>query len=228
MSAASGKLSTSSSPHLDAPTTDGTPYLPKHGPSTHPSLSDPEGNHNFPQNTTRPKSNFLTRLANVFLLRPFDMWAPLPDYYLEQRLTSHTDDLIRHDLYKVLIDAQDLRTQQWRIGYWTVAVSTLLCSWLYTAVREVADVLFVCVKALLRLHHRNRIHRNGNRNRDFQQQLSRTEDLVYTRGSLWCHSVVTKRFVMLLITSPHSFDAKLPSIRHRYARQRFHTRQHNK
>jgi uncharacterized membrane protein HdeD (DUF308 family) len=65
------------------------------------------------------------------------MWAPLPDYDLEDRLSNHPDERIHHDLYNILVGAQDVRTQQWRMAYWMVAVSTG-SSWLYP-VRESLD-----------------------------------------------------------------------------------------
>jgi len=70
----------------------------------------------------RDKPGFSTHFLDA-VLSPFNMWAPLRDYDLEQRLSDHPDERVHDGLYKFLIDAENLRTEQWRIAYWVVAVS---------------------------------------------------------------------------------------------------------
>ena len=132
MSTVSDNRPTSSS--TAATTTDETAPPPTRSvTSIAPLISDPERQQRLAARRRRKEPTFLTRLANAFL-SPFNMWAPLPDYGLEERLSNHPDERIHHDLYNILIGAQDVRTQQWRMAYWSVLVSTWI-SWLY-AVRE--------------------------------------------------------------------------------------------
>ena len=86
-------------------------------------VSDPERQQRVAGRRRRGEPTFLTCLADAFLL-PFNMWAPGPDYGLEERLSNYPDERIYHDLYHILIGAQDVRTQQWRMAYWIVLVST--------------------------------------------------------------------------------------------------------
>jgi len=98
----------------------GTTSVDPPAQSEEPKTMDPD-----PENQN-PRISSLTRFSDILLL-PFNMFAPLPDYALAYRLSMHTNELVRDSLLKVLIDAQNFRTKQWRIAYWTMAVS-LICT----------------------------------------------------------------------------------------------------
>lgn len=103
--------------------------------------SDPEkqGLHTPPPTLPSPSArNFGSRLLD-FILLPYNMWAPLPDYGLSQRLKAHPDEQINNALHKVLIGAEALRTVQWRIAYWTVTLS--LIATLGTALIGIANAI---------------------------------------------------------------------------------------
>ena len=104
-------------PIRDLPPSSGTQDIEKQSPPDSPSNDGPPGH--------KTKTTFFGRLFDAFLL-PFNMFAPLPDYHLAKRLSSHHDDRINNSLYKILIGAENLRTRQWRIAYWVVTVSTII------------------------------------------------------------------------------------------------------
>jgi len=55
------------------------------------------------------------------------MFAELPDYDLERQLGSQTDKRLHDTLRHVLIEAENLRTGQWRLAYWSALLS-LVCT----------------------------------------------------------------------------------------------------
>jgi hypothetical protein len=103
-------------PLRDLPPSSGTQDIEKQNP---PDSTDSPPGH-------KTKTTFFGRLFDAFLL-PFNMFAPLPDYHLAKRISSHHDERISDSLYKILIGAETLRTKQWRIAYWVVNVS-LICT----------------------------------------------------------------------------------------------------
>jgi hypothetical protein len=195
-------MSAVSEPHPSGPTpqalpTDGTP----HQPLPSPSPLDPERQMPGTPTTSQhligppgPTSTF-TRIADVLLL-PVNMWAPLPDYDLAGRLSSHSDERVHNGLYKVLIGAQKLRTQQWRYGYWTMAVSTIYCCHLGWLIG-----FCVCIhKGLSHLHIRHGTHWPGNCHCNIQGPVCRTQSPVCNIDWLRCHFVFNQRFAVYTST----------------------------
>lgn len=182
-----------------------TPASP---PPTDP-FRDPENqNAHFRQSQKdRRKSTYLDTL-----LLPFNMWAPRPNYNLRERLSNQ-------DLRDVLVASEQFRTNQWRIAYWVMTVSTAVC--IYICRVKIRLIVSYMQIGLPSLHSRNSTHRHSNHSFGFQQPAPRFKDPVDNVGRFWCCSIFAQRFVSCVYASTWANTYSCPN-RYRSTRQCFH------